>query len=130
MMDPQSPTYAFISTTSTTYHPEHPLENVIIDNPGLVRRRRRKTTARELEVLEMAFRECGKPNKETREQIAKKTGMDSKAVQVCRHPTKTVTRIDVNGRFGFRINVSHYDDYPSHVYLLLVPRRPLSQWNQ
>jgi hypothetical protein len=82
-MDPQaSPTYAFISTTSTTYHPENPLENAIIDNPGLVRRRRRKTSARELEVLEMAFRDCEKPSKEARDEIARKTGMDGKAVQV------------------------------------------------
>jgi len=81
-MDPQSPTYAFISTTSTTYHPEHPLENAIIDNPGLVRRRRRKTSARELEVLEMAFKQNEKPSKEMREEIARKTGMDGKAVQV------------------------------------------------
>jgi hypothetical protein len=86
-MDPQSPTYAFISTTSTTYHPEHPLENAIIDDPGLVRRRRRKTSARELEVLEMAFRENEKPNKEKREQIAQKTGMDGKAVQVTTTPS-------------------------------------------
>lgn len=82
-MDSQaSPTYAFISTTSTTYHPENPLENAIIDNPGLVRRRRRKTSARELEVLEMAFQECEKPSREVREEIARKTGMDGKAVQV------------------------------------------------
>ena len=74
--------YAFISTTSTTYHPENPLENAIIDNPGLVRRRRRKTSARELEVLEMAFRECEKPSKGAREEISRKTGMDEKAVQV------------------------------------------------
>lgn len=74
--------YAFISTTSTTYHPENPLENAIIDNPGLVRRRRRKTSARELEILETAFRECEKPSKQAREEIAKRAGMDGKAVQV------------------------------------------------
>src|SRR5271170_6036678 len=86
-MDPlESPTYAFISTTSTTYHPENPLENAIIDNPGLVRRRRRKTSTRELEVLEMAFKECEKPSKDAREEIAKKTGMDGKAVQVTKTP--------------------------------------------
>jgi len=86
-MDPQeSPTYAFISTTSTTFHPENPLEHAIIDNPGLVRRRRRKTSARELEVLETAFRECEKPSKQTREEIARKTGMDAKAVQVISSP--------------------------------------------
>jgi Homeodomain len=77
-----SPEYAFISAVSTTYHPENPLENAIIDNPGLARRRRRKTTARELEILEMAFKECEKPSKEIREEIASKTGMDLKAVQV------------------------------------------------
>lgn len=88
-MDSQvSPTYAFISTTSTTYHPENPLENAIIDNPGLVRRRRRKTSARELEVLEMAFQKCEKPSKEVREEIARKTGMDGKAVQVHIPPRK------------------------------------------
>ena len=82
-MNPQgSPTYAFISTTSTTYHPENPLENAIVDNPGLVRRRRRKTNAKELEILEAAFRGCEKPSKEAREDIAKRTGMDGKAVQV------------------------------------------------
>jgi len=95
-MDPQSPTYAFISTTSTTYHSEHPLENAIIDNPGLVRRRRRKTSARELEILEMAFRENEKPSKETREQIAQKTGMDGKAVQVTPFPTILVCWVDVD----------------------------------
>jgi hypothetical protein len=78
-------TFAFISTTSTTFHPENPFENAIIDNPGLVRRRRRKTSARELEVLEMAFRECEKPSREAREDIARKTGMDGKAVQVFPH---------------------------------------------
>jgi hypothetical protein len=80
-----SPTYAFISTTSTTYHPENPLENAIIDNPELVRRRRRKTSARELEILEMAFKTCEKPSREIREDIARRTGMDGKAVQV--HPS-------------------------------------------
>src|SRR6266496_1882043 len=92
-MNPQaSPMYAFISTTSTTYHPENPLENAIIDNPGLVRRRRRKTSARELEVLEMAFRECEKPSKEVREDISRKTGMDAKAVQVHNSPSEAVER--------------------------------------
>jgi Homeodomain len=81
----RSPKYAFISTTSTTYHPENPLENAIIDNPGLVRRRRRKTSARELEILETAFQECEKPSKQAREEISKRTGMDGKAVQV-RYP--------------------------------------------
>ena len=82
-MDTQAnPTYAFISATSTTYHPENPLENAIIDNPALVRRQRRKTSARELEVLEMAFRECEKPSKEFRDEISRKTGMDGRAVQV------------------------------------------------
>src|ERR1700737_4946374 len=107
-MDSQrSPTYAFISTTSTTYHPENPLENAIIDNPGLVRRRRRKTSQRELEVLETAFRECEKPNRDVREEIARKTGMDGKAVQV-----RQIPRISgvgsVNGRFGSRINDNHH----------------------
>ena len=78
----RNPIYAFISTTSTTYQPENPLENAIIDNPGLVRRRRRKTSAKELEILEIAFKECEKPSKETRQEIATKTGMDLKAVQV------------------------------------------------
>jgi hypothetical protein len=82
MVSQTSPRYAFISTSSTTFHPENPLENAIIDNPALVRRRRRKTSARELEVLEMAFKECDKPSKEVREQIARQTGMDAKAVQV------------------------------------------------
>jgi hypothetical protein len=94
-MDTQvSPTYAFISTTSTTYHPENPLENAIIDNPGLVRRRRRKTSARELEILEMAFRDCEKPSKEVRDEIARKTGMDGKAVQVL---SLTLTLVLVSG---------------------------------
>jgi len=98
-------TYAFISTTSTTFHPENPLENAIIDNPGLVRRRRRKTSARELEVLEMAFRECEKPSREVREEIARKTGMDGKAVQV----SLPSLRDDVDDRFGFRIDDNRHD---------------------
>jgi hypothetical protein len=122
-MDSQaSPTYAFISTTSTTYHPENPLENAIIDNPELVRRRRRKTSARELEVLEMAFRECDKPSKEVREEIARKTGMDGKAVQVhiplgsCRKDIASQRQsvwMGIDGRYGFRISDSHCGDYPN-----------------
>jgi Homeodomain len=88
-----NPTYAFISTTSTTYHPENPLENAIIDNPGLVRRRRRKTSARELEILEMAFRENEKPSKEVRDHIARQTGMDGKAVQVSPSPVSPSSHI-------------------------------------
>ena len=126
-MNPQgSPTYAFISTTSTTYHPENPLENAIIDNPGLVRRRRRKTSAKELEVLEMAFRECEKPSRQVREEIAKRTGMDNKAVQVL-HSSKqlicpTFSTFNANGRFGFRTKDSLHGDYRS----LLVPTPTLS----
>jgi Homeodomain len=82
MEDKENPTYAFISTTSTSYHPANPLENAIIDNPGLVRRRRRKTSAKELEILELAFQKCEKPSKAVRDEIARKTGMEMKAVQV------------------------------------------------
>ena len=123
MMDSQaSPTYAFISTTSTTYHPENPLENAIIDNPELLRRRRRKTSARELEVLEMAFRECDKPSREAKRRLLGKLAWMEK---LCRYISLFGSRrreiasqrqtvwMGIDGRYGFRINDSHCDDYPN-----------------
>lgn len=123
-MDTQaSPTYAFISTTSTTYHPENPLENAIIDNPGLVRRRRRKTSARELEILEMAFRDCEKPSKEVRDEIARKTGMDGKAVQVLSWTLCACKRRLIR-RYGSRINDSLQDVCLDRWSLIKVLSRP------
>jgi len=124
-----SPTYAFISTTSTTYHPENPFENAIIDNPGLVRRRRRKTSARELEILEMAFRENEKPSKEARDQIARQTGMDGKAVQVLSlftilyHTYSSIFHAHTYRRYGSRINDNPRDVYRNPQSLIKVPSR-------
>jgi len=114
MENNEGPAYAFISTTSTTFHPENPLENAIIDNPGLVRRRRRKTSARELEVLEMAFKENEKPSKEIRDEIARKTGMDTKAVQVTTYspmPNINSSSAESNDRSGSKINDNRHDGY-------------------
>ncbi len=73
---------SFISTSSTSFSPEDPLAAAVVDNKSLARRRRRKTSTRELEILEQAFRVDDKPIKEKRLQIAQKTGMTMKAVQV------------------------------------------------
>lgn len=70
--------YAFISHSPSTYPQAEP----DIDNAQLARRKRRRTSAMELAVLEEEFSKNLKPNKEQRERISKRVGMTEKAVQI------------------------------------------------
>ncbi|KAK9476923.1 Homeodomain-like protein, partial [Lipomyces japonicus] len=72
------PTFAFISHSPTTY----PLRQPEIDNPPLARRKRRRTSPNELQILHTEFMRCPKPHRHTRQEIAKRVGMTEKAVQI------------------------------------------------
>ncbi|ANB13128.1 Yox1p [Sugiyamaella lignohabitans] len=74
----QESNYAFISHSPSTF----PYKQPSIDNAQLARRKRRRTSASELSVLEMKFKACPKPSKWVREQIAQQVGMTEKAVQI------------------------------------------------
>ncbi|KAK9366026.1 hypothetical protein V1509DRAFT_631033 [Lipomyces kononenkoae] len=71
-------TYAFISHSPTTY----PLREPEIDNPPLARRKRRRTSPNELQILYSEFERCPKPPRVTRIAIAERVGMTEKAVQI------------------------------------------------
>lgn len=70
--------YAFISHSPSTYPQAEPN----IDNAQLARRKRRRTSAMELSILEDEFSKNPKPNKEQREEVSKRVGMTEKAVQI------------------------------------------------
>ncbi|KAK9331081.1 hypothetical protein V1520DRAFT_338700 [Lipomyces starkeyi] len=81
MLGPQDltrSTYAFISHSPTTY----PLHEPEIDNPPLARRKRRRTSPNELQILYSEFKRCAKPPRVTRIAIAERVGMTEKAVQI------------------------------------------------
>ncbi|KAK9243300.1 hypothetical protein V1506DRAFT_544874 [Lipomyces tetrasporus] len=81
MLSPQDltrSTYAFISHSPTTY----PLHEPEIDNPPLARRKRRRTSPNELQILYSEFNRCPKPPRVTRIDIAERVGMTEKAVQI------------------------------------------------
>ncbi|KAK9470166.1 Homeodomain-like protein, partial [Dipodascopsis tothii] len=71
-------TYAFISHSPTTY----PLQEPEIDNAPLVRRKRRRTSPTELQILYSEFKKCTKPPRHVRQDIARRVGMTEKAVQI------------------------------------------------
>ncbi|KAK9389485.1 hypothetical protein V1515DRAFT_593419 [Lipomyces mesembrius] len=71
-------TYAFISHSPTTY----PLHEPEIDNPPLARRKRRRTSPNELQILYSEFKRCAKPPRVTRIAIAERVHMTEKAVQI------------------------------------------------
>lgn len=70
--------FAFISHSPTTY----PALEPSIDNAQLARRKRRRTSALELSILENEFSKNSKPTKEQRNDICKRVGMTEKAVQI------------------------------------------------
>uniref|UniRef100_A0A060T7T9 ARAD1B22660p n=1 Tax=Blastobotrys adeninivorans TaxID=409370 RepID=A0A060T7T9_BLAAD len=76
--DTPSKSYAFITHSPETYPNSEPS----VDNSQLVRRKRRRTTAFELSVLEQEFAQCSKPSKHHRADIAQRVGMSEKAVQI------------------------------------------------
>lgn len=71
-------TLAFITHSPETFPEKEPQ----IDEMQLARRKRRRTSPRELSVLEAEFRKCSKPCKQDREEIAHRVGMTEKAVQI------------------------------------------------
>lgn len=70
--------YAFISHSPSTYPSQEPS----IDNAQLARRKRRRTTPRELAILHEQFDKGSTPNRARRIEIAKKVDMTEKAVQI------------------------------------------------
>ena len=70
--------YAFISHSLATF----PLQEPSIDNAPLARRKRRRTSPHELNILNQEFALGTTPNKSRRIQIAKKVSMTEKAVQI------------------------------------------------
>ncbi|KAK9323186.1 hypothetical protein V1517DRAFT_373101 [Lipomyces orientalis] len=70
--------HVFISHSPTTY----PLHEPEIDNPPLARRKRRRTSPNELQILYSEFKRCPKPPRVTRIDIAERVGMTEKAVQI------------------------------------------------
>ncbi|CAN6603566.1 hypothetical protein TRVA0_002S02872 [Trichomonascus vanleenenianus] len=78
LLHDNSRSYAFISHSLATY----PIAEPSIDNMQLARRTRRRTSPAELTVLESAYSICKRPSRETRLQIARKTGMSERSVQI------------------------------------------------
>lgn len=70
--------FAFISHSPTTFPSLQPE----IDDVQLARRKRRRTSPTELQILEEEFARCVKPSKTLREDIARRVGMTEKAVQI------------------------------------------------
>lgn len=70
--------YAFISHSPTTF----PTLQPEIDDAQLARRKRRRTSPTELQILEEEFARCMKPSKTLREDIARRVEMTEKAVQI------------------------------------------------
>lgn len=70
--------YAFISHSPSTY----PTQEPSIDNAQLARRKRRRTTPKELAILHEEFEQGSTPNRARREEIASKVDMTEKAVQI------------------------------------------------
>ncbi|RCK65579.1 Homeobox protein YOX1 [Candida viswanathii] len=70
--------YAFISHSPSTF----PLQEPSIDNAPLARRKRRRTSPHELNILNKEFALGTTPNKSRRLEIAAKVSMTEKAVQI------------------------------------------------
>ncbi|CAI5760210.1 unnamed protein product [Candida verbasci] len=70
--------YAFISHSPATFPSQEPS----IDNAPLARRKRRRTSIQELNILNKEFKLGTTPNKMRRFEIAKKVSMTEKAVQI------------------------------------------------
>ncbi|KAF5096939.1 hypothetical protein D0Z00_002599 [Geotrichum galactomycetum] len=75
---PNGSGFAFISHSPTTF----PLLQPEIDDLQLARRKRRRTSPTELQILEDSFNHCMKPSRASRENIARRVGMNEKAVQI------------------------------------------------
>ena len=73
------PAYAFITHSQEGLRNNRP---PMIDNAGLARRRRRRTSQRDQAILEEEYRKCDRPDKARRREIAAMVEMGDKEVQV------------------------------------------------
>lgn len=70
--------FAFITHSQETFPTKEPK----IDNAPLARRKRRRTSSQELNILQAEFERCSTPDKQTRIALADRCNMSEKAVQV------------------------------------------------
>lgn len=78
----EAPRLAFIAAQVPPGYPQSSFGNRAGDEGQVVRRKRRRTSPHELSILESEFRNCPKPCKQVREEIASRVGMTEKNVQV------------------------------------------------
>ena len=74
-----TPAYAFITHSQEGLRDNRP---PMIDNAGLARRRRRRTSQHDQAILEEEYRKCDRPDKARRREIANMVEMGDKEVQV------------------------------------------------
>ncbi|XDT35911.1 Hypothetical protein J6899_01940 [Nakaseomyces glabratus] len=76
--DDKKRAFAFITHSQETFPTKEPK----IDNAQLARRKRRRTSSQELNILQAEFQRCSTPDKQTRINLAQRCNMTEKAVQV------------------------------------------------
>ncbi|KAL3235067.1 Homeobox protein YOX1 [Nakaseomyces bracarensis] len=76
--DDKKRAFAFITHSQETFPTKEPK----IDNAPLARRKRRRTSSQELNILQAEFERCSTPDKQTRMALADRCHMTEKAVQV------------------------------------------------
>ncbi|SCU88730.1 LAFA_0E14268g1_1 [Lachancea sp. 'fantastica'] len=86
--------FAFISHSQETFPSKEPS----IDNAPLARRKRRRTSKRELNILQSEFERCATPDKQTRLQLSESCSMSEKAIQIWfQNKRQSVKRHEKNG---------------------------------
>ncbi|CEP63692.1 Yhp1p LALA0_S09e00364g [Lachancea lanzarotensis] len=86
--------FAFISHSQETFPSKEPS----IDNAPLARRKRRRTSKRELDILQSEFERCATPDKQTRLQLSESCSMSEKAIQIWfQNKRQSVKRHERNG---------------------------------
>lgn len=70
--------FAFITHSQETFPTKEPK----IDNAPLARRKRRRTSTQELNILQAEFNACAAPDKRKRQELAERCNMSEKAVQI------------------------------------------------
>ena len=70
--------FAFITHSQDTFGVKEPK----IDNAPLARRKRRRTSTQELNILQNSFNKCPTPDKSERIELARQCNMTEKAVQI------------------------------------------------
>ncbi|QLL30773.1 hypothetical protein HG536_0A05880 [Torulaspora globosa] len=70
--------FAFITHSQETFPTKEPK----IDNAPLARRKRRRTSTQELNILQAEFNQCPAPDKRKRQELAERCNMSEKAIQI------------------------------------------------